>query len=61
MTSSNAPRLWLIDDNVVGTGGHFLELASLLAGGAEELGYAPRLAVHQTFNEHDGITDPSLE
>ena len=56
MTSSNAPRLWLIDDNVVGTGGHFLELASLLAGGAEELGYAPRLAVHQTFNEqHDDL------
>ena len=51
MTTGNAPRLWLIDDNVVGTGGHFLELASLLAGGAESLGYAPRLAVHSQFNE----------
>lgn len=51
MTVSNAPRLWLIDDNVVGTGGHFLELASLLAGGAVDLGYEPRLAVHQAFKE----------
>lgn len=47
MTISNAPRLWLIDDNIVGTGGHFLELASLLAAGGKDLGYAPRLAVHQ--------------
>ena len=54
MTISNAPRLWLIDDNIVGTGGHFLELASLLADGAKDLGYAPRLAVHQKFNEQHG-------
>jgi hypothetical protein len=60
MTICNAPRLWLIDDNVVGTGGHFLELASLLAGGAMDLGYAPRLAVHQAFNEQhvDLICEP---
>ncbi len=54
MTISNAPRLWLIDDNIVGTGGHFLELASLLADGAKDLGYAPRLAVHEKFNEQHG-------
>lgn len=54
MTISNAPRLWLIDDNIIGTGGHFLELASLLADGAKDLGYAPRLAVHQKFNEQHG-------
>ena len=54
MTISNAPRLWLIDDNIVGTGGHFLELASLLADGARALGYAPRLAVHQKFKEQLG-------
>ncbi len=54
MTISNAPRLWLIDDNIVGTGGHFLELASLLAAGGKDLGYAPRLAVHQKFNEQHG-------
>ena len=49
MTISTAPRLWLLDDNIMGTGGHFLELASLLAGGAKDLGYAPRLAVHETL------------
>lgn len=60
MTIRTAPRLWLIDDNLAGTGGHFLELASLLAGGAKELGYAPRLAVHQKFNEEhvDLICEP---
>ncbi|MDA7493019.1 hypothetical protein N8510_02870 [bacterium] len=60
MTISTAPRLWLIDDNIVGTGGHFLELASLLSGGAKDLGYAPRLAVHQKFNEQhvDLICEP---
>ncbi|MAI74173.1 MAG: hypothetical protein CMM01_25200 [Rhodopirellula sp.] len=60
MTNSNEPRLWLIDDNIVGTGGHFLELASLLAGGAKDLGYAPCLAVHQKFDEQhiDLICEP---
>lgn len=60
MTNCNAPRLWLIDDNIVGTGGHFLELASLLAIGAKDLGYAPRLAVNQKFNEQhvDLICEP---
>ncbi|MAI35497.1 MAG: hypothetical protein CBE00_12740 [Planctomycetaceae bacterium TMED240] len=60
MTNSDDPRLWFIDDNIVGTGGHFLELASLLAGGARDLGYAPRLAVNQKFNEQhvDLICEP---
>ena len=50
MTSQNPPRLWLMDDNVIGSGGHFLELASLLASSGTEMGYASRLAVHQSFD-----------
>ena len=53
MTSENPPRLWLIDDNVIGSGGHFLELASLLAAAANEMGYAARLAVHQSFDQNE--------
>ncbi|WP_182870762.1 hypothetical protein [Stieleria mannarensis] len=38
-----------MDDNVRDIGGHYLELASLLADGAYRLGYLPQLVAHQTL------------
>ena len=60
MMSENPPRLWLMDDNVIGAGGHFLELASLLAGAANERGYSSQLVVHESFDENDSalVCDP---
>ncbi len=43
------PRLLLIDENVRDTGGHYLELATLLMDGAGQLGYQPTLAAGATF------------
>lgn len=45
-----APRILFVDDNVRDIGGHYLELASLLADGARELGYQPTLVTHHSFS-----------
>ncbi|MDM4014280.1 hypothetical protein [Roseiconus lacunae] len=42
-------RILFVDDNVRSIGGHYLELASLLAEGASELGYGAVLASHRSF------------
>ena len=47
-------RLLLFDDNVRSMGGHFLELATLLIHGAEQLHFDCSLATHHSF-------DPSKE
>ncbi|MGB7347631.1 MAG: hypothetical protein WBD20_25635 [Pirellulaceae bacterium] len=54
MTSS-PPRLLSVDENIRGSGGHYLELASLLIDGAKELGYLPTLGVHQCFMADEPI------
>ena len=45
------PRILFFDDNIRGTGGHFLELATLLISGSQELGYAPTLIANREFNQ----------
>ena len=42
-------RMLLLEDNVRDVGGHYLELASLLADGARALGYEPTLVTHREF------------
>jgi glycosyltransferase involved in cell wall biosynthesis len=42
-------RILFIDENVRGSGGHYLELAQLLMDGACELGYVPTLAASDSF------------
>lgn len=46
---ASAPRILFMDDNVRNIGGHYLELASLLADGARDLGYQPRLVTHESL------------
>ncbi|KAA5545925.1 glycosyltransferase family 4 protein [Roseiconus nitratireducens] len=43
------PRLLFLDDNIRDVGGHYLELASLLAEGGAELGYDPELVTHASL------------
>ncbi|MCC9601792.1 hypothetical protein LOC67_14625 [Stieleria sp. JC731] len=43
------PRILFVDDNVRSIGGHYLELASLLAEGASSLGYQAELASHRNL------------
>lgn len=45
-----SPRILFVDDNIRDLGGHYLELASLLAEGASTLGYAPSLATNACFS-----------
>ncbi|QDV44831.1 hypothetical protein Enr13x_47020 [Stieleria neptunia] len=45
----NSPRILFLDDNVRDIGGHYLELASLLADGARQLGYRPKLVTHASL------------
>jgi hypothetical protein len=49
---STARRLLIIDSNIQGMKGHFLELAMVIADAAYRLGYAPSLATSQQFAEH---------
>lgn len=42
-------RILFFDDNVRDIGGHYLELASLLADGARDLGYEPELVAHESL------------
>ncbi|OYP28943.1 hypothetical protein [Rhodopirellula sp. MGV] len=60
--SSSQPRLLFVDDNVRSIGGHYLELASLLAEGAGKIGYEPHLVSHVALGEvvRAGETDPRL-
>lgn len=51
------PRLFLVDDNIRDVGGHFFELAMLLAGGAHTLGFDPVLATNQRFNDFSSVPD----
>ncbi len=51
MNLAQSPRLISIDDNIRNVGGHFYELATLLCGGAEALGYRPVLATHRSFHQ----------
>ena len=51
MTIASQSKLFLLDDNVRSVGGHFLELASLLIDGAQQLGYSTQLAAHQSFDD----------
>lgn len=49
---SHAPsrsRILFLDENIRDIGGHYLELASLLAAGASELGYQPQLVTNQAL------------
>ena len=50
---TSAPRMLLIDENVRGAGGHYLELATLLMDGATELGYRTTLATNESFSCND--------
>lgn len=56
-------RVLFVDDNVRDIGGHYLELASLLAEGARELGYEPTLVTHESFlaRNPDSWTDSRLD
>ncbi|MCO8123891.1 hypothetical protein NHH03_19250 [Stieleria sp. TO1_6] len=58
----SSPRILLMDDNVRDIGGHYLELASLLADGARELGYAPQLVTNRSLltRNPDALSDPRL-
>ena len=49
--SSNQSRILFFDDNIRGAGGHFLELATLLIQGSQELGYAPTLIANRDFRQ----------
>jgi glycosyltransferase involved in cell wall biosynthesis len=42
-------RILFVDENVRGSGGHYLELATLLMDGAREFGYVPTLAASDSF------------
>lgn len=57
MTSSNKPRLILVDDNIRNTGGHYCELATLLLGGAQQLGFQPVIAANREFDQPETIDD----
>ncbi|WP_145208308.1 hypothetical protein [Planctomycetes bacterium TBK1r] len=57
------PRILFLDDNVRDIGGHYLELASLLADGARQLGYQPRLVTHASLPQRNPqlVGDSRLE
>ncbi len=57
------PRILFLDDNVRDIGGHYLELASLLADGARQLGYQPRLITHASLPQRNPqvVGDSRLE
>ncbi|MCA9139857.1 MAG: glycosyltransferase [Planctomycetales bacterium] len=42
-----------MEDNLRDIGGHYLELASLLADGSRELGYRPTLVTHHSFSQRN--------
>lgn len=49
--ASHTRRLLLFDDNIRGPGGHYLELATLLAQGAVQQGYKPTLVTNRDYTE----------
>ncbi|MEO1526095.1 MAG: hypothetical protein AAFX06_11710 [Planctomycetota bacterium] len=55
-------RVLLLEDNVRDVGGHYLELATLLADGARHLGFAPTLVTHRGFSASgEASTDPRID
>ncbi|MEO1619225.1 MAG: hypothetical protein AAFV88_25475, partial [Planctomycetota bacterium] len=51
------PRILFVDDNVRSVGGHYLELASLLADGARQLGFQPSLIANRGLANECGHDD----
>ncbi|MEL6107149.1 MAG: hypothetical protein AAFU85_13990 [Planctomycetota bacterium] len=60
--SMRSRRLLLLEDNVRDVGGHYLELATLLAEGARQVGYVPTLVVNRCFSTNgEAAADPRIE
>ena len=57
----SSQRILLLEDNVRDVGGHYLELATLLADGARQVGFAPTLVTHHHFsNDAESEVDPRI-
>lgn len=55
-------RLLLLEDNVRDVGGHYLELATLLADGAKQIGFEPTLVVNRGFStDRAAAEDPRIK
>ena len=59
---SKSHRILFLDDNIRDLGGHYLELASLLCQGADQLGYSPELITNRALSAElgDSPTDSRL-
>jgi glycosyltransferase involved in cell wall biosynthesis len=51
----NARRFLLVDQNIRASGGHFLELASVILSAAEEQGYEPWLVTNSAFKGAENV------